>query len=245
MSQFLRRLSMLMAAMVVVLPGCTGGSKVTKENAAKITSDMTEEKVVALLGTATKNKEIKIKVVDGTPDFGGVTDVLSLVSAAAKKIDLKEAVAADVPQAQALAPQAQVKAPKSDAPSKTEAEAPPKEPKIEEKTLKISTWQDGTKAIVVTFFDGKVKSSAFADASDPEPFEQKGTFQCVDGVESTITFEYPYTRAPNVSFSAATVKDAAIPVLIETTATGFKWKGAAGKTPNQVTWTARGIKATK
>jgi len=90
---------------------------------------------------------------------------------------------------------------------------------------------------------------AGADAILQRTFEQTGTFQSVLGTEGQENFATPYATPPQVtltgSFNGTTV-------IVEATNAGFKWKNGGKDNPlhgypneGPVTWTAKGIRATK
>jgi hypothetical protein len=124
--------------------------------------------------------------------------------------------------------------------------------------MKLATWRDGNKVITVTFADGKVATWSFTDlgaarptAREPAPtpllsatlFEQSGTFVPVAGEDGVVNFPLPYALPPNVEISGSGSSEV---VVKEATVTGFKWKSAAkGNYGYRVTWTAKGIKATR
>jgi hypothetical protein len=78
------------------------------------------------------------------------------------------------------------------------------------------------------------------------PFEQTGTFVSDLGQQGQVNFVFPYASPPNVELTAGSREKT---VIVECTATGFKWKnGSTGKWPSEygeVTWKARGIRATR
>lgn len=122
---------------------------------------------------------------------------------------------------------------------------------------KQATWQEGSKAIVVTFMDGKVLNKVFLDeaqASAPkdaapkpglnaEPFEQSGKFLVIADQTSMVNFPFPYALPPNVELVG---NDLDSVVITETKATGFQWKGVKKPTfGGEIRWIAKGLKATR
>ncbi len=126
------------------------------------------------------------------------------------------------------------------------------------KKAKQSIWKDGSKVITVIFINDKVVSKFYAEDSsgsgsgsetaklDERVFEQKGTFGAVASEEGSVNFPIPYALPPNVeltepdAFQRPVVSGSAI--VKDVTTTGFKWKGIKAVS---ITWTAKGIKATK
>ncbi len=203
---------------LALLSGCErgrSGSTVTKANADKIQVGMTEQEVVAILGGPTAEAETAL------PDMQP-PDGMTLPGG--------------------------VKLPNVELPKK----------------VKQMTWSDGGKSISVAFADGKVVSALFRDAIpatattnagsktvtesksaglDDLPFTQNGSFTVIVNEEGVVNFAIPYALAPNVELSGP---DANCVLIAENKPTGFKWKGVTKPTFNgAVTWTAKGIKATK
>jgi hypothetical protein len=69
---------------------------------------------------------------------------------------------------------------------------------------------------------------------------QSGTLDVVAKEEGVVNFPIPYALPPNVELSGGFTQKV---VLKDITATGFKWKGT--DMDHRLTWTARGVKATK
>ena len=73
-------------------------------------------------------------------------------------------------------------------------------------------------------------------------FEQEGNFCPVPGEQGDVNFPFPYALPPNVELSGS-AKDYV--VLMETRATGFKWKhNFKGANTSDLKWKAKGIRAT-
>ena len=215
----LRRFAILGVVLGLALgSGCEhsrSGSSVTKANADKIQVGMTESDVVAILGAPTASEETALP-------------------------EMVAPVGVSLPGG--------VKLPNVELPKK----------------VKQLTWSDGGKAISVAFADGKVVTASFRDAIpatakietatkmepsaksiaiDDTPFTQTGSFTVIVNEEGVVNFAIPYALAPNVELSGP---DANCVLIAENKPTGFKWKGVGKTTFNgAVTWTAKGIKATK
>lgn len=194
--------------------GCGGASKITRANADKVTTGMTEQQVANLLGSPTSSADIQI------PNLGGLPGV--------------ELVGDGQPV-----------------------------------SARLSTWNEGSKVITVTFVNGKVVARTFDDGGDASltgkkyssppgdtnkpgpldqpPFVQKGSFTAIAKEEGMVNFPIPYALPPNVELLEYANMSGVKALVKDVTATGFKWKGV-GKQDNTsctVDWTAKGIKATK
>jgi hypothetical protein len=127
--------------------------------------------------------------------------------------------------------------------------------------IRIATWKDGDKVMVVTFFDGKASTMAYtegpkgdpAKSSNPgrdaalnePPYEQSGTFIAIENQEGPINFPIPYALPPSVEIVGSGSDNGCV-LVKEIKATGFMWKGV-GKPSfgGSMRWTAKGVKATK
>ena len=79
------------------------------------------------------------------------------------------------------------------------------------------------------------------------PFEQTGSFQSVLGTEGQENFAIPYASPPQVTLTGHN----GTTVMVEATNAGFKWKNGGkdnpfpGNNEGPVSWTAKGVRATK
>ena len=95
-------------------------------------------------------------------------------------------------------------------------------------------------------WEAKGVSAGAAEAMDM-PIEQTGTFQSVLGKEGQEYFAFPYASPPQVTLTGHN----GTTIVAEATASGFKWKNEGmdnpfpGNNAGEVTWTAKGIRATK
>jgi hypothetical protein len=195
------------------------GSSVTKANADKIQVGMTEQEVVAILGTPTDSAEIALPGMAmpvGVSLPGGVEMPKIELPKNAKQSNWRDGgkvISVTFGDGKVLAsvlsdstPLTDKQAGKTDTASKTAPEA---------------------------------KSAAIDDT----PFTQTGYFTVIADQQGVVNFAIPYALAPNVEISGP---DGNCVLITENKATGFKWKGVTKPAfSGSATWTAKGIKATK
>jgi hypothetical protein len=83
-------------------------------------------------------------------------------------------------------------------------------------------------------------------ALPPTPFVQKGEFRSIYGQEATVNFPVPYDSPPNVEFASGAA--AGNTLLVEATATGFRWRNTSkdGRGwEGTIAWTAKGVRGEK
>ena len=122
--------------------------------------------------------------------------------------------------------------------------------------------------IAVTFVDGKVATSLFTDAApnanskevplpsdsgkfsppsipsgfSDKPFQQTGNFTAIKDQEGVVNFPIPYALPPNVEVDGV---DRGSVVITDVKFGGFKWKCVGNVNSGNMTWTSKGVKATK